>query len=89
MYSVRWTRTARNGLATAWVEAKDRKSVNDAVVQIDAMLTKDPDHAGESRDQGRRLLLQEPIGIFFKVDHTARIARVTRAWSFRGSKSHP
>ena len=34
MFSVRWTSSARDGLATAWIEAKDRNAVTEAVVQM-------------------------------------------------------
>ncbi len=86
MFSVRWTSSARDGLATAWIEAKDRNAVTEAVVQIDTILAKDPENAGESRDLGRRLLLQIPIGVFFKVDLSAHVVQVAKAWGVRGSK---
>jgi plasmid stabilization system protein ParE len=80
MFTVRWKRIARDRLAELWMQASDRSAVTAAANRIDVLLQFDPDNQGESRDRGRRLLVEPPLGVIFRVNHQKRIVYVLRVW---------
>jgi hypothetical protein len=55
-------------LATIWLDAADRRAVSDAANAIDRQLGSDPLIAGESRDGNSRILLEDPLVVFFDVN---------------------
>jgi hypothetical protein len=69
---VRWKRSARDRLADLWVEAVDRQAITDAANAVDDRLGRDPLGCGESRDAGRRILIEPPLVVFYRVDEQAR-----------------
>ena len=66
-YQVRWKRTAKDQLASIWMNAKDRASVTAAAQQIDDWLQTNPGTCGESRSGSRRILVVLPLAVVFKV----------------------
>lgn len=66
-----------------WIAADSatRDQVTRAVAEIDRELQRDAAHAGESRDSGRRILIEEPLGAYFRVDRQ-QIAVVSHVWRF-------
>jgi len=85
-YLVRWRRSARDQLATLWIQADDRNAITDAANRIDRLLERDPLSCGESRAGDRRILIEAPLVVVYRVDEPAR--RVT-VLSVRALPSHP
>jgi hypothetical protein len=83
MFTVRWKRVARDRLAELWLAAPDRAAVTQATHHIDQLLCSNPENKGESRDNGRRVLLVPPLGVVFRIRETDRVVEVLRVWSFK------
>jgi hypothetical protein len=77
-YTVRWRRSATNALANIWNQAPDRQAVTDAANRIDRELARDPSNLGESRSRGRRIVIDLPLAVIFKVDEARRRVLVVR-----------
>lgn len=80
MPRVEWTEVALERLAAIWTRANDRAAVTAAVNRIDATLQRDPEAQGESRDEGRRILIESPLGVLFQVSPTDRVVLVLAIW---------
>ena len=81
-YTVLWVPGAERELAELWMDAPRRGEVSDAANAIDVRLRTAPDEEGESREQGRRILLVPPLGITFEVVPGDRTVRVPDVWRF-------
>lgn len=81
-YTVLWIDRAEQQLASAWLEAPNRKAASEAAHAIDVNLREDPAVRGESRTAGRRILLVAPLGVLFHVEPLDRIARVLTCWRY-------
>lgn len=67
-YTVVFTELADDELAAAWVQSTNRKAVTDIANQLEALLSRDPLNAGESRDTSlNRIIWGDPIGMTFEV----------------------
>jgi plasmid stabilization system protein ParE len=82
MFAVRWKKVARENLAEIWLQAADRNAVTRATHRIDQLLRSNPEQKGESRDGGRRVLLEPPLGVVFRVRTQGQIVEVLRVWQF-------
>jgi hypothetical protein len=82
MFTVRWSQPALNQLATIWVQATDRMVITTTVNRIDRRLRRDPEDESESRDAGRRILLEAPLGVTFSVRQDDRTVSVLTVWRF-------
>jgi hypothetical protein len=82
IYTVIWKREAERRLATIWLGSTDRPAITQAANQIDQQLRRDPDDQGESRPDGRRILLVPPLGVLFKVQPLDRVVTVVAVWQF-------
>jgi hypothetical protein len=85
MYHVEWAGTATAALTDLWLhsESAERARINEAVLRIDALLAASPQDQGESRPEGRRILLAPPLGVIYKVYEPDWRVRVLRVWRFR------
>jgi plasmid stabilization system protein ParE len=81
-FTVLWDPEAEQELAAIWVAAADRAAVTAATDEIDRLLRTNPEQRGESRDDGRRILLVAPLGVLFRVLPDDRVVRVLQVWSF-------
>ena len=72
MYEVRWKRSALNRATELWLDAPDRTEVTAAVAEIDRLLARNPQEAGESRSDLVRVLFVPPLGVFFDIDEPTR-----------------
>jgi hypothetical protein len=85
-YQVRWVRSARDALAALWIGGLDRGAVTRAAHQIDVLLARDPNGVGESRDRGRRILIEKPLAVDYRVQEQTRVVTVL---AVRASSSRP
>jgi len=84
-YVVTWLPDAEQELARIWLTAADRAHVTEAADWIDQQLKSDPVDAGESRPNGRRILVAAPLGIIFRVDELDRRVVISHVWQIRRS----
>jgi hypothetical protein len=83
IYTVLWYPTAERDLATLWLQAPDQQSVADAADRMDVMLRRDPQMLGESREEDLRILVVDPLAIYFRLDEEDRKVFVTDIWRSR------
>lgn len=81
-FTVIWKPEAERRLTRLWLAAPDRKAITDAANRIDQLLENNPQERGESRDGGRRILLEAPLGVFFRVDSQSHQVWVIGVWRF-------
>jgi hypothetical protein len=81
-YTVLWVPAAEQELAAVWMASANRTEVTAAARRIDVRLSKDPESAGESRENDRRILLAAPLGVLFRVSPDDRIVHVLTVWQF-------
>lgn len=79
-YTVIWTPVSEQRLAELWVASRMRHAIKEAAFRIDAMLERRPNDAGESRNAGRRMMFEWPLGVLFEVSDQARQVRVLSIW---------
>jgi hypothetical protein len=84
-YTVVWSQSAERLLADLWLQAnqRDRPAIATAANEIDQWLRRDAHNLGESRPSDRRILLNSPLGVVFKVYRDDRLVRVLKVWRFR------
>ena len=88
-YTVVWIPPAEQELAAIWMDAPDRAAVTAAAHAIDSTLRTDPEKQGESRDEGRRILLHAPLGVLYKVLPEDCLVRVLVVWHFNTKQGAP
>lgn len=88
MFQVRWKHSAVNDLAAIWTasDSGQRQAITAAASTIDQILSIAPNSQGESRPNGRRVLLVAPLGVTFRVDNRHMTVWVLRVWRFRVSR---
>jgi hypothetical protein len=64
-YRVAWRRNALTSLADIWNAGEDRRLITAAADEIDAILMGDPPNAGESREEGVRILTVSPLSVYY------------------------
>lgn len=82
-YQILWKRSAEDQLADIWLAAEDRELITRTAAAIDEHLEKSGPAAGESRPDGKRILIMAPLGIKFQVYPNDAIIRVADVWRFR------
>jgi len=82
-YRVAWVRAAEGDLADLWLDPSSRQAVGNAANEIDRRLQDNPEHEGESRPLGRRILFVAPLAVTFRVYPDDRMVRVLEVWRFR------
>jgi hypothetical protein len=80
-YTVIWKPAAERQLTQLWLASGDRAAVTLAARQLDQTLQIDPEDVGESRDSGRRITFESPLGCTFSVHPVDMLVRVLRVWS--------
>jgi plasmid stabilization system protein ParE len=75
-YTVTYTPFAEYQLADIWVRVTDREQVSQASSRIEAMLRHDPEQLGQVRSDGRRALIESPLGYTFEVSPDDRLVKV-------------
>ena len=82
-FTVNWTPDAEAQLTRIWLAARDRATLTAATHAIEQNLGTDPANAGESRDPGRRITIEMPLAVIFRVDETPYTVRILRVWRVR------
>jgi hypothetical protein len=67
-WTVIYRPAAADELAAIWLNAENRPAVASAADAIDKHLGIDPLSAGESRAEGSRVLIEDPLAVFFDVN---------------------
>jgi len=80
MYAIRWKAKAVDDLAEIWLRATDRADVTRAADRIDPILRQNPNDQGESRDAGRRIMVERPLAVSFKVDTDSATVWILGIW---------
>lgn len=79
-FTVVWLPRAERELAVLWAASLDRAALTRAADRIEQTLAGLPHLAGEERSDGRRVLIDDPLGILFRVVLDDRLVRVTTVW---------
>jgi plasmid stabilization system protein ParE len=77
---------AENELAELWLGSLDREAVTTAADQIDKLLRRNPESAGESRDHGRRILIVPPLAVIYRVLTEDRLVQITNVREIESGK---
>ena len=75
-YSVEWTDDAEKQLAALWTHAPDKDEVTAAANRFEFLLRRDPLAQGESRGGNDRLMFEEPLSVYYRVDPANHIVWV-------------
>lgn len=84
MFSLIWQTLARAMFTGLWKQAdsSERPAIANALHRILLQLTTIPDIAGESRDRGRRIIHEAPLGMIYRVDSQKMRVRILAVWTF-------
>ena len=80
-FTVSWTAQAEQDLLRYWLGARDRISIDEAIVAIEHELATNPMNAGESRVGNYRVMIVEPLAVVFSVrpgDRLVKVVRITK-----------
>jgi plasmid stabilization system protein ParE len=83
IFTVVWLPDAERELADIWMTSAERNHVTAAASMIDEQLRRDPDHAGESRSAGRRILIAPPLVATYRMRLDDRIVTIVNIREFR------
>ena len=84
MFTIRWRRSARDELATEWINADSalRKAITVATHEIEKALSGNPETQGESRPKLRRIFFHAPLGVLFKVNAEKATVMILHVWVY-------
>ena len=85
-YTVLWRPSAEQRLAELWVAGPDRAAVAAAANAIDRTLANDPDTKGEARSGSTRILVEDPLAVYFRVSEPDRLVTVRAVWRWRTAR---
>ena len=88
MYRVEWMQFALDELTQNWLKSDPpvRKAITVASESIEKQLRLNPQDAGESRSPDYRILIETPLGLFFRVEEDAKIVTIFHLWLIRTRK---
>ena len=82
-FRVEWETAALDDLDQIWREADDKEGIENTAVRINTELTYQPLSAGESRDNGRRVLFKFPLIVWFRVLAERQEVRVLHVYAIK------
>lgn len=84
MFKVEWVASALDDLAMIWLEAdaNERNAITRATNDLERRLSSDPEAAGESRPDNRRIMFLASLGVMLHIDFAKRIVTVVGVWRF-------
>ena len=80
-FTVLWTPEAQTNMLRAWQEL-DTTVLLRSLRLIDLALSRDPLRVGESRYEDVRISFENPVGVLFRVDESARTVFVLTMWLY-------
>jgi hypothetical protein len=86
-YRVSWDPSAFRRLLREWTAAGKPQSGIRAYDAVEELLSTDAELTGESRDEGRRIVIVPPLGVLFRVLPESGEVRVVDAWLISGRAS--
>jgi hypothetical protein len=81
-FKVLWKPDAEGQLAAIWNKSTNRNLITESAHVIDKVLATKPEEAGESREEGFRILFESPLGVIYKVSAVDRSVIVVAVWAF-------
>lgn len=79
-YQVDWEPAAFRNLVKVWVASGEPESAIRAFDAIEATLSRDAELQGESRSDGRRILIVSPIGVIYRAKPEVGEVLILDAW---------
>jgi hypothetical protein len=79
-WTVVWQPSSRDRLAELWNVGPNRATDARAADQIDLPLQRDPLNQGESRDEDVRVLIEEPLAVYYRVSQDDCMVSVFAVW---------
>lgn len=85
MYDVGWRHSAVDDLTRIWTAADSptRDRLTETIQRVEAALRLAPARVGESRDDGRRILIGPDLCWLFRVSEELRLVAVLAVWQPR------
>jgi hypothetical protein len=86
-FHLRWETSISRDLlhASSQAEPRFQQRILSAIAEVEAILAKEADTAGESRETGVRLLIISPLAVSYKVNTRLREAFIFRVRVFRSN----
>ena len=84
-YTVLWRPSAEQRLAELWLAGPERAAIAAAANAIDRALAADPDTKGEARAGSTRVLVEDPLAVYFQVSEPDRLVTVWAVWRWRAA----
>lgn len=74
MYKLRWRKSVSRKLLDRCARAPQplRDAILNAMAEAEEILRNEPEFAGESRDEGRRFVIVNPLSITYRIDRRRR-----------------
>jgi len=82
-YTVIWSPRAEQLLAEVWLQSSNRDAVAQAAKAIDRGLEGRALDIGESRESGRRICFEPPLGAVYSIRPERNLVRVLRVWEIK------
>jgi hypothetical protein len=81
MFSIRWQKSVSRKLLDecARVEPTLLTEILNSMAEAESFLRNEPEFVGESRENGKRLLIVEPLSVTYRVDQKRRVVHVVAA----------
>ena len=78
-FTVTWKQSARDGLASIWLAARNRQAIRNAADRIDQALSRDADLKGMPFC-GERLFVAGPLAVTYTCSREECLVQVLQVW---------
>jgi hypothetical protein len=85
MFALLWSPSAVERLESILLNAQDPEAIIEAVLEIDRMLSRDPEENSESRAGTQRVAFARPLGVLFSIVRATRTVEIVDVWTIRPS----
>jgi plasmid stabilization system protein ParE len=79
-FRVIWSPAAEQELTHIWLNSRFRSHITEAASLLDEKLQRAPHAAGESRDEGVRIIFSPPLGVRCYIDDASRTVIILNVW---------
>jgi hypothetical protein len=87
-WTVVWQSSADNRLADLWNNGPDRTAITQAANRIEQLLKRDPIHVGEGREDDVRILIEQPIAVYYTVSELDFMVPFLDVWRWTDAPSN-